>query len=82
MANEKGNVTIPLVDYLELRKASDLAEERMERVRLQSRHLAVFISSLLKEQVVRDEMTAFNARTSEAQFHIDGGVAKIELLDS
>ena len=82
MANEKGNVTIPLVDYLELRNASNDAERKMERVRAQSRHLAVFISSLLKEQVVRDEIQAFNARTSEAQFHIDSGVVKIELLDS
>ncbi|KKM25748.1 hypothetical protein LCGC14_1591810 [marine sediment metagenome] len=81
MADEKGSVTIPLVDYLELRNASDDAERKVERTRAQSRHLAVLISSLLKVQEVRDEIQAFNARTSEAQFDIVDGRVRIELID-
>ena len=81
MANEKGSVTIPLADYMELRNASEVAEERMERTRAQSRHLAVFISSLLKVQEVRDEIQTFNARSEEAQFNIVDGRVKINLLD-
>lgn len=81
MANEKGSVTIPLVDYLELRSASDDAEKKVERTRAQSRHLAVFISSLLKVQEVRDEIQTFNARSEEAQFNVIDGRVKIDLID-
>ena len=76
-----GKVEIPLQDYIDLTATASVAEERYENLLEISRQLAIFLSGLVREKVVYDEIAVFNARSSECQIHIVDNRVKIELKD-